>query len=222
MPQRHLAFEAFLRGARRVLLEHHGESFAEPVIAKARAEYERVLPRVPDIGGRKNVFQPVMTINGWLAALHRAVRSEGGTAEDTVRVAQHVFDGWLRKLPPLALRAIGRAMLSAPARRYFERQAARSQQRRHAEDFVWQLERGPEGEVLFVFDECAVNKWYDANDLRDLKPYCNFADVTYSRLMDMGVDASQTIGLGCPRCALCFKHGRETRVPPPLKAIVSE
>jgi len=220
MPQTHRAFEAFLRGARPVLLEQQGEIFAEAVIAKARPEYERVLPQVPDIGGRRNVFQPVMTINGWVAALHRAVRAHGGTAEDTIRVTQQVFDGWLRKLPPFALRAIGRAMLSAPVRRYFERQAARSQERRFAEDFVWQLERGPEGEISFVFDECAVNKWYDANELRDLKPYCNFADVTYSRLMGMGVDATKTIGLGCPQCALRFKHGRKTVVPPSLEAIV--
>ena len=220
MPHTHRAFEAFLRSARPVLLEHHGEIFAEAVIRDARDEYEQVLPHVPDIGGWRNVFQPVMTINGGVAALHRAVRAHGGNAEDTIRVTQTVFDGWLRKLPPIVLRAIGRLMLSAPARRYFESQAARSQERRNALDFVWQVERGAEGEISFVFDECAVNKWYDANDLRDLKPYCNFADVTYSRLMGMGVDATKTNGLGCPRCALRFRHGRETVVPPTLEGMV--
>ncbi len=220
MPQAHRAFEAFLRAARPRLGVDHGERFAQAVVAKARDEYERVLPSVPDIGGRRNVFQPVMTINGWMAALHRAIRAEGGSAEDTIRVTQHVFDGWLRRLPPVVLRGIGRLMLSAPAQRYFERQAQRSQQRRYAEDFVWQLERGPDGEISFVFDECAVNKWYDAQDLRDLKPYCNFADVTYSRLMGMGVDAHETIGLGCAKCALRFKRGRDTAIPPTLEPIV--
>ena len=220
MPRRHRAFEVFLNAARPVLARHRDDAFAEGVIADARAEYERVLPDVPDIGGRRNVFQPVMTINGWLAALHRAVRARGGTAEDTIRTSQAVFDGWLRKLPPFALRAIGRLLLSGPVTRYFERQAARSQERRYAEDFVWQVERGPDGEFSFVFDECAVNKWYDAHDLRDLKPYCNFADVTYSRLMGMGVDAHETIGLGCPQCALRFKEGRATEVPAPLAKVI--
>jgi hypothetical protein len=222
MPQRHHAFERFLRDAHPLLVQHHGEAFAGRVVVDARDEYERVLPDVPDIGGRRNVFQPVMTVNGWLAALHRAMRAHGANAEDSIRVAQTVFDGWFRKLPRFALLAIGRLLLSGPVRGYFARQAARSQERRYAEDFVWKVEQGADGELSFVFDECAVNKWYDAQDLRDLKPYCNFADVTYSRLMGMGVDATETIGLGCPQCALRFKHGRETAIPPSLSKIVTD
>ena len=220
MGTRHRAFEAFLRAARAELARSGGAEFADAVVADARRAYEDVLPEVPDIGGRANVFQPVMTINGWMAALHRAMRAHERSARDTVAVTQAVFDGWLRKLPGWALRGIGRLAVSSPARAYYARQAERSQERRYADDFVWTLEQGADGEVSFVFEECAVNKWYDAHDLRDLKPYCNFADVTYSRLMGMGVDASETIGLGCERCALRFKAGRETAVPPSLEGIV--
>lgn len=220
MARSHRGFELFLRSARPLLARHHGAESVEPVIEAARVEYERVLPEVPDIGGARNVFQPVMTVNGWIVALHRAMRARGLSAEDTVRVAQGVFDGWLRRLPGPVLRGIGRLALSAPARRYFERQAERSQERRHAADFVWRLEHGPDGELSMVFDECAVNKWYAEQDVRELSPYCNFADVTYSRLMGMGVNASETIGLGCDQCALRFKRGRETRVPPTLQRIV--
>ena len=38
--------------------------------------------------------------------------------------------------------------------------------------------------------------------------------------MRMGVDATETIGLGCDRCALRFKHGRDTRIPRSLEGIV--
>jgi hypothetical protein len=221
MPRRYRAFETFLRSAGPLLAREHGQAFADEVIADAREEYERVRPEVPDIGGLRNVFQPVMTLNGWIVALHRAMSRRGKPAADTIRVSQQVFDGWLRKLPEFALRAIGRLLLTAPLRRYFESQARRSQERRHAEDFVWQLDQGADGEVSFVFDECAVNKWYAAQDVTELAPYCNFADVTYSRLMGMGVDASETIGMGCEQCALRFKHGRATPVPSNLREIVS-
>ena len=221
-PRRDRAFEFFLRGAGPILARQDGEAFAHEVLAAARSEYARVRPEVPDIGGTRNVFQPVMTINGWIVALHRAMGARGKKAEDTVRVCHEVFDGWLRKLPGFGLRAIGRLLLSAPVRAYFERQARRSQERRYAEDFVWRLERDADGQVSFVFDECAVNKWYEAQGVQELKPYCNFADVTYSRLMGMGVDATQTIGLGCEQCALRYRRGRETVVPPSLSGIVSE
>ncbi|MDJ0868205.1 MAG: hypothetical protein QNK03_19010 [Myxococcota bacterium] len=221
MATTHRGFELFLRSAHPLLARHHGAESVEPLLAAARAEYERLLPHVPDIGGSGNVFQPVMTVNGWIVALHRAMRARGLRAEDSVRVCQGVFDGWLRRLPGPVLRAVGRLAMSAPARRYFDRQARRSQERRYAEDFVWRLEQAADGELSMVFDECAVNKWYEAQDVRELAPYCNFFDVTYSRLMGMGVDASETIGLGCQQCALRFKRGRETRVPPKLERIVA-
>ncbi|MDJ0848970.1 MAG: hypothetical protein QNK04_11370 [Myxococcota bacterium] len=220
MPPRHRAFEAFLRNARPLIARDHGGSFADGVLRAAREEYAVLLPEVPDIGGARNVFQPVMTVNGWIVALHRALRAQGRPAEETIRVCQAVFDGWLQRLPRFVLRGIGRLALSGPALRYFERQAARSQERRHADDFVWRLERSPDGEMSLLFDECAVNKWYEKQDVRELAPYCNFADVTYSRLMGMGVDASETIGLGCAQCALRYKRGRETVIPRRLDGIV--
>ena len=222
MASRHRAFGFFLRSAHPALVDHHGRDFADAVVEEARREYERVLPEVPDIGGLRNVFQPVMTVNGWMVALHRAMRARGKRADDTVRIFHLVFDRWLTGLPERALRAIGWLLLSAPMRWYFEAQARRSQKRRHTEDFVWRVERGADGEISFVFDECAVNKWYDSQDVRELAPYCNFADVTYSRLMGMGIDATETIGLGCDHCALRFKRGRETVVPPSLETIVPD
>ncbi len=219
---RHRIFERFLKAARSILARENDQAFADEVLVEARKQYERVRVEVPDIGGVRNVFQPVMTVNAWIVAIHRAMRARGRAAEDTIRVCQEVFDGWFRKVPGFALRAIGRLLLSAPVRWYFERQARRSQERRYAEDFVWRVERGTDGEMSLVFDECAVNKWYDVQHVGELKPYCNFFDVTYSRLMGMGVDATETIGLGCDQCALRYKRGRETVIPQTLEGIVSK
>ncbi len=216
----HRMFELFLRSARPVLARHHGQTVADELIDDTRKEYERVVPEVPNIGGAGNVFQPVMMANGWIVALHRAMSARGKSAADSIRVFQEVFDGWLQKLPPFILKATGRLLASAPLRRYFESQARRSQQRCYADDFVWRVEPGTSGEISFIFEECAVNKWYERQRVPELKAYCNVADVTYSRLMGMGVDASETIGIGCDPCALRFQVGRETVIPPNLEAII--
>jgi hypothetical protein len=218
--RRHRAFEVFLQQARPFLVRHHGEEPADEIVAATRVEYERVLPLVPDIGGARNVFQTVMTANGWIVALHAAMIARGLEVEDVIRVCHEALDAWFRRMPGWLLRAIGRLLLSPPGRWYFEHQARRSQERRYPEDFVWQVERGDAGELSLVFDECAVNKWYEALDVRELGPYCNFADVSYSRLMGMGIDAGETIGGGCKKCALRYKHGRTTSVPPNLEGIV--
>ena len=55
-------------------------------------------------------------------------------------------------------------------RNVFTQQALRSQKRCYPADFVWSVERSRNTEVSLVFDECAVNKFYYAEELPDPKP----------------------------------------------------
>lgn len=213
-------FERFARRARPHLARRWGGDFAEAVLADAAVEYDRVRPKIPDIGGWRNVFTPVMIVNGWLVALHRAMAARGRAAADTITVCAAVSDELFRALPAPVLRLIGRLAFTRPVRRLFERQAARSRRREYPEDFVYSVQVSDDGEFALVFDECAVNKFYGAQHVRELAPYCNFFDVTYSRLMGMGIDATRTIGLGCARCELRYRHGRPTAVPATLQDVL--
>lgn len=212
-------FDYFVRRTEPVLAERWGGELAAEVVADARNEYPKVAARLPYIGGWRNVFTPVIAANGWLIALHAAMKRRGKSAEETISVCAAVTEREFRSLPGWLLKLVGRLAFSRPSRWLFRAQAARSRRRRHPGDFVYEVEE-KDGELSLVFSECAVNKHYDAEGLSELKPYCNFFDVTYSRLMDMGIDAHETIGLGCERCALRYKHGRETTVPDKLRGIV--
>ena len=78
--------------------------------------------------------------------------------------------------------------------------------------------------LLKGFDKIAkraVNKFYDAQEVGQLKPYCNFFDVIYSRYLNMGIDAERTIGIGCRTCRLEYKKNRATLVPERLGGILS-
>ena len=216
------SFEVFSRRAWPVLAEFWGDAFANAVIADARREYPGVAARIQDIGGWRNVFTPVMKILGWLIALDAAMKRRGKSAEDTIAVAFAVADRQFRALPDWLLKLAGTLAFSRPSRWLFRRQAARSQRKQYPADFVYEVEERSDGEMSLVFSDCAVNKHFDAEGLTDLKPYCNFFDVAYSRLMNMGIDAHETIGLGCERCALRFKHGRETAVPKALSGVIGE
>jgi hypothetical protein len=214
------SFDRVSRRARRSIERHHGATFSEAVVADARLEFERLIPELPYIGGRRNIFTPIMVIAGWMVALSRAMEARGKSAEDVVRVCAEVSDEYLRGLPDFLLRLAGRLGFTRLVTALLKRQARRSRVRRYPADFVYAVEEGQEGELALVFDECAVNKFLDAQGADELKPYCNFFDVTYSRLMGMGVDASETIGLGCDRCSLRYKHGRETAIPMRLQGVL--
>lgn len=213
-------FEKFAERARPKLIVRYGKAFSDAVLESAHGHYERILPEIPDIGGFRNVFSPVLILNGWGVALHTALKERGKTAADTVEICAEMSDDFFRSAPAWLLSSSGRYAFNPLARAFFKRQAERSRARAYAEDFVYEVEEGADGEFSLVFSECAVNKFYDAHGFEDLKPYCNFFDVTYSRLMNMGCNAEETIGLGCEKCALRFKHGRSTEVPAPLRGVL--
>jgi hypothetical protein len=213
-------FEWFSKRVAGSLTRRYGATFADAVRADARAEFDRIIPEIPYIGGRRNIYTPVMIVNAWGVAFLRAMQARGKSAEDLIRVCAEVSDDVLRIVPGFLLRLAGRLAFTPLVKRVLRKHALRSQLRRYPEDFVYTLREGNGDDWALVFEECAVNKFYAAQGVEELKPYCNFFDVTYSRLMNMGVDARETIGLGCATCSLRCKRGRETIIPDKLRGVL--
>jgi hypothetical protein len=213
-------FDRVAKRIRRALVRSYGEPFADQVLEDARRRFDESIEEMPYIGGRRNIFTWVMIVNGGMVALFRAMQARGKTAQETVRICAEVSDEMFRLLPPWLLRLVGRLGFSAIARRTLRHQALQSQERQYPDDFVYTFHEGGGDDWEIRFTECAVNKFYDAQNVPELKPYCNFFDVTYSRLMGMGVDARETIGLGCENCRLRYKHGRATPIPQRLEGVL--
>ncbi|MBW2525463.1 MAG: L-2-amino-thiazoline-4-carboxylic acid hydrolase [Deltaproteobacteria bacterium] len=212
--------DRMFRRVRRILTDREGAAFADQVVADTRSELERMLPGLPYVGGRRNPWTSIIVVNGSFIALYRAMRRQGKGERDTVAVGCELADGLFRPVPSWLLRS-GGGLLVAALPHVLGRAAARSQERRYPEDWVFRIEgRSDEYDLALVMEECAVIKLYDALDVPELKPYCSFFDVTYSRHMNLGLDASQTLGLGCSTCRLLYKRGRPTAIPPALDGLM--
>lgn len=200
----------------------YGKNFAVTIIAETRAKFEEIIPEIPYIGGRKNQFTKVMVYNGWIISFFKAMKTHGKSTEEVIKVCSAVADHYMQSLPRVVLWFAGKAAFGNMILNRMKRQAEKSQERKYPQDFVYSLIRGDGGKFDWAleFTECAVNKFYTAQQVEELKPYCNFFDVTYSRYLKMGIDASKTIGLGCPTCRLEYKRGRTTLVPDRLIGIL--
>jgi len=205
--------------ARKHLAGSYGEGFADEVLADTRQRFEAFLPELPYIGGKDNQFTDVMEINGWIISFYRAMKERDKTVEEVVSIGAKVSDEYFATLPGWVVAIAKRVAFSWLVKRRMRSQAALSQERRYSEDFVYTVEETPDGWTL-VLTECAVNKLYDKLGITELKPYCNFFDVTYSRYLDMGIDATQTIGLGHDTCRLCYRRGKETVIPERLVGLL--
>jgi len=212
-------YEHYAGMARPRLASRFGPGFAEEVLADTRKRYDSLIPDLPDIGGRKNQFTPVIEINGWIISFYRAMRDRGKTVEQVVAICAEVSDAWFRRLPGWVLFLARRLAFSRLVKWRMRSQARSSQRRKFPDDFVYQFEESPQGWSL-VFEQCAVHKMYQAHDVLELAPFCNFFDVTYSRYLNMGLDASQTIGLGHQFCRLCFRKDEDTLIPDRLEELM--
>jgi hypothetical protein len=177
---------------------------------------------MPYVGGIKNYFTPVILINGWIIAMHRAMKSEGKTAEDTIIIWAEVMDDLFIKIPTWVAQLIGKALISKPVIKGFGKQAELSQKKTYPGNWGYQLLYGDgiNFDMGFEFSECAVIKLYRAMDTMDLAPYCNFVDITYSHYLKIGLNANQTLGLGDHTCKMLFKRGGETLIPPKLVGVI--
>jgi hypothetical protein len=101
-----------------------------------------------------------------------------------------------------------------------EQAAARSQKRIYPDDWVFEVERPRADELMLRTSECGVIKYYRAQGAMELAPYCNFFDITYSRHLDLGIFATETIGLGHRACTMHFRPGKPSVVTLPLMGVM--
>jgi len=217
-------FDRVAKRAEKSLKRHHGEDFAEPVLDETRREYEKLIPQLPYVGGRANFVTSVIVINGWFIPFYRAMKSRGMAVEDVIRTACEVSDSYFAPVPGPILKIAGRLAFGRVFRMVLKQQAARSQKKRFPRDWVFEVVagNGREFDLALVMTECAVHKMYAQFEVQELAPYCNLFDLTYSRYMGMGLDATRTIGLGCETCTLAYKKGGETLIPETLDGLMPD
>lgn len=216
-------FDKYFPRVRTRLAEAYGAAEARDIAAGTREAFEELVGRLPYIGGRRNVFTPVMVINGWIVALHRAMTARGHTVEEVVAIAYRASDDYFASFPSLVDRLLGAVATTRPVTHHLRSQARRSQERRYPADFVYTCtttRRGGEVELELEFLECAVQKYYDAEGVPELKPFCNFFDPIYSRHFGLGVQADHTLGLGCDTCRLNYNNRRQTVLPANIQAVL--
>ncbi|MFC1997972.1 hypothetical protein ACFLXI_10290 [Chloroflexota bacterium] len=184
----------------------YGEGVAREVRTEAKKEYREIIPYVPKVGGIKNYFSGIAVANGWFIATYKAMKPMGYTAEDVMTIWAEIVDGLFRKMPGWLRVRIGKFLTSDQAIKGFHKQAKRSQLRDFPGDWVYQINEVQGTDLAIEFQECAAIKMYRELRVQEMSPFCSFADVTYSTYLGIGIDATETLGLGFPSCKLYYQR----------------
>jgi hypothetical protein len=208
-------FEVMAEAADPVLATHFGDREAFTIVGEIRAEYERLIPQIPYIGGAQNRMTDNLIGTTASLAIYNVLRARGETVERIGRVHYEIIEAYLAAQPQWRFRVMRAFMATGlgvwVAKRMLRRAAARSQRRQYEDDFVLRFVEGDGEEFDYGIDveECAVEKFFREQGAEDFTKYVCLYDFPQSELSGTGLVRTGTIAEGCARCDFRFKGGRQ-------------
>jgi hypothetical protein len=201
-----------------LLVERFGEEQAPVMRAEMRAEYRRLFPEMPDIGGRRNPYAALLKGSGPQAlAVHRVVLRHGGAAEDTGRLFHYGQRAILDRVPQVVLHWMGRHRPAGQSLKRWKQAAVRSQARNYPGDWVFEMLDGDGAFFDFGMDvtECGAVKYLHAHGADELTPYICDLDYVMAEKMGYGLGRTKTLAWGCDKCDFRISQRGDTSAPWP-------
>lgn len=193
---------------------------ASDVVVSGKAKLESVV--IPDIG-KKNMLGFVVEVNTVLVALHKAIKEKGYPVEKSIRIFYRLSDKFFVSIPKLVRRFIGFYMTSKSFIRKLQKCGQATQKREHKGNFVLKVDQNPTKRGYIVrIEECAVRKFYIANNVEELIECCSFFD--YVQAAASGLALRHTHNGTCPilSCIMEVEYEGEAVIRPELDDIVND
>lgn len=215
------AFMGTSGGARQYLTGKFGEKFADAVTKEAQQKFKSLLPNLPDVGGKMNIDLEYIPIAAWYLAFYIPMRDRGKTAEDTGRMIYDLNAYEMSQMPKDQALARGAYKFTPEYLDKMKQWAQWTQKKEYPANWVAELLIGDGKEYDFGYNytECALVKFFRANNIPEIAPYVCINDFLRSKTLGTGLQRSKTLAQGDEVCNFRYKKGRkvtqgwETEVP---------
>lgn len=209
-------FDRFAKIAQCDFSQKLGKDRSITLIKIIRGEFEKILPKIPYIGGKKT-FTDFMIFTAMYLALYRILKEEGFQVEKIGCFIWEINTSIFKALPKLPLKLFGGRIFSPSYIQNLKRRAVESQKRQYSTDYVYEFVEGDGKTYDFGVDylECAGVKFLREQNAFELAPYLCPVDMLYSQMFGWGLTRTMTIAEGYDRCDFRFKKYSITDVALP-------
>lgn len=206
--------DKFLVQSRPILIERCGkEETATAIHQETLEEYERLIPQIPYVGGRKNPLTDNLIQCVWALALYRVLQRRVWTLEAVGELIHRSVEANLNRIPVFLRRWMGKLAFTGWYRRRQQKSARRSQNREYPGDWIHEFIEGDGEPFDFGVDfvECGIVKFFHAQGADELTPYlCNLDYVMFGA-MGVGLRRTMTLAWGCEKCD--FRYVKDGEMP---------
>ncbi|MBP1747935.1 MAG: hypothetical protein H6Q52_474 [Deltaproteobacteria bacterium] len=203
-------FKEVVEGASQFLIPELGAERTKKISRDALANFEELLPGLPDVGGDRNLITYLIPVAAWYVALYGSMRQCGKTAEDTGKILYDLDELQFQTTPGPQKKMMSERLFSSKYIEKFKEWASWTNKREYpanwAADFV--EGRGDDFDYGCDYTECAMVKYVTAQKVPELSPYICLADFPGSKAYDSGLVRTKTIAMGDGVCNFRYKKGR--------------
>lgn len=196
------------------LTARYGSGKANQLLQDTLAEFEKLIPRFPYVGGKENHLTTNLVQAGYGLALCLALQQHGGTVEQAGELAHLGVELKLNRMPATLRRVIGKILFSIWRIRKMKKRAEISQLRRYPGDWVFEVIVG-DGRAFDIginYTECGIDKFMRSQGVEELTPYLCNTDYVLFRGLGLELVRTKTLAWGCDCCD--FRIKRNGAMPP--------
>ena len=211
-------FAGMLKRSGDALVDRFGAESAAVMRLEMLDEYRRLIPEVPYIGGRRNIYSSDLWFGAYALATYRVVVGHGGSLEDAGELIRRMVRAEIERIPKVVRSLLKRYRFSRMRQQKLKKAARWSQGRRYPGDWVFERIEGDGDTFDFGIDmtECGIVKFLHAQEADELCPYLCDLDYVMLEAMGIGLRRTKTLAWGCDRCDFRLsKHGVSSAPWPP-------
>jgi len=185
------------------LVARYGADLARAILREAHQEHERLISQLPYIGGDENPMTRHLLRSTTSLALYKAMSAHGKAPEEAGKILHDAVSERLSHLPISSAQP-----LSSEEIRAKREEAGRSQERRYAGDWVWELVEGDGVEFDYGYDflECGTQKLYHAQGAAEFLLFYCALDFLTTRPSGRELGRTGTLAEGYERCDFRLKR----------------
>jgi hypothetical protein len=196
--------------AKKVLINYFNEHDFEKSFVDAKHEYAKMIPKLPDIGGKKNRYYINFIGGVWYLAMIKVLEKEGLKPREIGKIIYELAEAYYKSIPRILFWFKSMLFNNRFIINKLKRDALESQLKKYPCNWVFEFVPGDGRDFDYGvnFTECGMYKFYKQEGYEKYMPYLCLGDYALLPLYGrIGFKRTQTIGNGAKYCDFRFKKG---------------